>query len=205
MYGVGSSLPSAAVVRAHVANAVVALQRPNLQGVVVVDVAVRASVHLAGRGHLVGILQREARRAVVEGRRRQERDSVVAIRAIRRRKQRSCGRMYGVRRSSPSAAVVCIQVATSISAIGQLCRQVVIVIDVAIGAVVDLAARSHLVGVLERKARRAVVKGSVEPSKTLNAVASGAGRHGENIRRSRMLWIRGLVPIGQMAHRVATI
>ena len=53
--------------------------------------------------------------------------------------------MHGVGGSLPAATVVGIQMALGVSAIGRLGRQIVVVIDVAVGARGYLAGRRHLV------------------------------------------------------------
>ena len=78
-------------------SAVIRLSR---QIVIVVDMAIRASVYLARWRHLVRIGQREARRAVVKIR-RQPGDRIVTSGARRNRKHRGRRRMFGVRRLLP--------------------------------------------------------------------------------------------------------
>ena len=78
--------------------------------VVVVDVAVRAGVHSTRRRHLVRTRQRPPGRAVIESR-RQKRDGIVTVRAVRRRERCPCCRMHGVVGSLPAATVVGVQMA----------------------------------------------------------------------------------------------
>ena len=74
------------------------------QVVVVVDVAVRAGVHLTRGSQLVRTGERESRRGVIE-RRREEADCVVAGRAVRRRKGSASRGVIRIRRSLPPTAI----------------------------------------------------------------------------------------------------
>jgi len=75
----------------------------------------------------------------------QERDRVMAIRAIRRRERGTGRRVHRIVRSLPTAAVIGVQMALRVAAVGRLNRQIVIAIDVAVRASADLARWRHLV------------------------------------------------------------
>ena len=182
--------------------AAVAIRVRRCEVVVVIDVAVGAGVDLAGRRHLVRAKQRPARRRVVEGR-RQKGDGIVTARAVRRGERGSRRRMHRVGRSLPAATVVGIQMTLGVSAIGRLNRQIVVVIDVAVGAGVDLAGRRHLVRIRQRKTGCRVIKIRVLPGNRVVAVGTGGDR--ENRRRRGMLWVGGLLPGGEMAARMSAI
>jgi len=136
----------------------VAIRVRSRKGVIVVDVAVRAGIHLARRRHLVRTRQRPAGAGVVEGR-RQERHCVVTVRAIRRRIRRACCRVHRIVGTLPAAPVVRIQVALGVPAVGRLGLQVVIAVDVAVGTGIHLARRRQLVRIGQREARGGVVEG----------------------------------------------
>ena len=146
--------------------------------------------------------EREARRTVIEGR-RQERDSVVTVCAIRHSKCRTCGRVRRVVRPLPSPAVVGIQMTLGVSAIGRLNRQIVVVIDVAVGAGRYLARRCHAVRVRERKTRRGVIKIRVLPGNGVVAVRTGGDRKYRG--RRRVLRVAGLLPGGKVAARMSAV
>jgi hypothetical protein len=110
----------------QVAPGIPAVIRLNRQIVIVVDVAVRASVHFARGSHLVRIRQRKTRGRVVKIR-RQPGNRIVAIRAGRNRKHRGRCRMLGVRGLLPRC-----QVAPGIPAVCRHDLQTVVVADVAI-------------------------------------------------------------------------
>jgi len=84
----------------QMASGIPAVVRLNRQIVIVVDMAVRAGIHLPRRRHLVRIRQREACRAVIEVR-CQPRNGIVASGAGRNRKHGGRRRMLGVRRLLP--------------------------------------------------------------------------------------------------------
>ena len=89
----------------QMASGVPAIGRLDCQSVVVVDVAVRAGVHLPCWRHLMRIRQRKARSRVIKGR-RQERDCIVTVRAVRCCERCPCSRVRGVVRSLPAAAII---------------------------------------------------------------------------------------------------
>jgi len=100
-----------------VAASIPAVRRLRRQIVIVADVAVGAGIHLASRGHLVGVLQREPRGAVIKGG-RQERNRIVARRAVCNREHRRGRGVLRVVRSLPAAAIIRAQVAHWVAAIG---------------------------------------------------------------------------------------
>jgi len=124
--------------------AAVAIRVRRGEGVIVVDVAVGAGIDLARRRQLVRTNERPARRRVVEGS-RQKRDGIVTVRAVGRRERCPRRRMHGVGGSLPAPTVVGIQMTLGVSAIGRLNGQIVIVVDVAVGAGGYFAGRRHLV------------------------------------------------------------
>ena len=146
--------------------------------------------------------QRPPRRGVVEGR-RQERHCVVTVRAIRRRERGPRRRVHRIVGPLPAASVVRIQVALGVRAIGRLDLQVVIVVDMAVGAGVHLARRRHLMRIGQRETCGGVVKTRGQPRDRI--VAVGASRDREHRGRSRVLRIRGLLPGRQMATRMPAI
>lgn len=158
------------------------------KGVIVSHVTVGTGIDLARRRHLVRARQSPTRRGVIEGYVGPQR-RVMAGGAIGRGKGRSRRRVRRVIRLLP-----CCQMASGVSAIIRLNRQIVIVVDVAVRAGVDLASRRHLVRVGQRKARRRVVKVRRQPRNCI--VASRAGRHWKHRSSSRMLGIRRLLPSG---------
>ena len=103
----------------------------------------------------------------------------------------------------PATAVVGIQVTLGISAIGRLDGQIVVTVDVAVGASRDLARRRHPVGIGQRKARGAVIKIRVLPGNGVVAVGTGGDR--EHVSRGRVLRIRRLLPGSEMAARVSAV
>ena len=121
------------------ASGIPAIRGQNRQIVVAIDVAVGAGVYLAGWRHLVGIRERKSGDRVIECHICPQR-GIVAVRTIRRCKRRSRSRVCGVVRLLPRR-----QVAPGIPAVIRLNRQIVIVIDVAVGAGIHLASRGHLV------------------------------------------------------------
>ena len=140
--------------------AVIQLSR---QIVIVVDMAVRAGVYLAGWRHLVRIGQREARRGVIKIR-RQPRNRVMASRACRNRKYRGRRRVLRIRRLLPGG-----KMATRMPAVRRRNLQIVVVAYVAVHA-------GHIcVAVRERKIDRRgrVVYGGAKP--TVKCVARVAG------------------------------
>ena len=115
----------------QVATGIPAVRRLNIQRVVVVDVALRASRDLPCRGHLVRIRQREARGAVIE-RRIRPTCGVVTSRALRNREAR--GDVIRDVSTQSLRAVPLLQVTAGIAAIRGGDLQCVVVIDVALCA-----------------------------------------------------------------------
>ena len=109
-------------------------------------------------------------------RRGHKRDCVVAVRAVRRGKCRSRGRVHGIVGPLPSAAIVGIQVALGVSAIGRADLQVVVVIDMAVAAGIHFARRSQLMRIGQWETRRVVIEIGIEPR--IHVVATGAGGTG---------------------------
>ena len=165
--------------------------------VVVVDVAVGAGIHLASRRHLVRTHQRPSRRCVIERNVCPQR-GIVARRTVRSGKRRARRRMRGVIGLLPSR-----QVASGISAIIRLNRQVVVVVDMAVGAGVHLASRGHLVRIGKWKARGAVIESRGLPRD--GSVAIRAGRNWEYVRSGRVIGVGSLLPGGQVALRVPAV
>ena len=132
------------------------------------------------------IREGEARRRVVKSRRR-PRYRIVASRAC-------CDREYRARRRV--LRVCCLlpggQVAPGISAVARLNRQIVVVVDVAVGAGVHLASRCHLVRIRQWETRRAVIESRSRPRDRI--VASRAVRDRKYVGRCRMFWIGCLLP-----------
>ena len=195
-----STIRRRAVPRRLVAPVAIRVRRG--ERIVVVDVAVRAGVHLARRSQLVRPKQRPARRGVVEGR-RQKRNRVVTIRAVRRRKGCSRCRVHRVGGALPASPVVCIQVALGVPAIGRLDLQVVVVVDVAVRAGSDFTRGRHLMRIGQREARGGMVKIRVQPRDRVVAIGTSCNR--ENRRRGGMLRIRRLLPRGEMATRMPAV
>lgn len=181
---------------------VAAVRGADGQGVIIVDMTVSAGIHLTGGGQLVRIGQREAGGAVIKGG-IQEGNGVMAIRAIRRGKRSTgCG-VHGIVRSLPATPVVGVQVALRVAAIGRLDRQIVVVVDMAIGAGIHFSSGSQLMRIAEREAGGAVIKVRRGPGSCV--VARGASGHRENVGRRGMRGIGSLLPGGQVALRVAAI
>jgi len=185
-----------------VALRISAISRTHRQTVVVVDVAVGAGVHLAGGCELMRIGERESCCAVIE-RRIQERDGVVTVRAIRGSEQRTSCRVYRIGGSLPSATVVRVQVALRVTAVSGSNLQIIVVVDVAVGAGIHLASRSHLMRVGQWETRGAVIKIGGVPRN--GVVAVRARGHGEDVGSGGMLRIGRLLPGGQVALRVAAV
>ena len=137
--------------------------------VIVIHVAVRAGVHFPCRSHLVRTHQRPAGRGVVEGR-RQKRDRVVTVRAVRRREWRSRCRMHWIVCPLPAASVVRIQMALGIAAVGRLDLQIVVVVDVAVGAGIYFSRWRQLMRIRQRETGRGVIKGRVLPGDRVMAI-----------------------------------
>lgn len=137
--------------------------------IVVIDVAVRAGVHLACRSHLVGTRQGPPSRGVVEGR-CQKRYRVVAVGAVGRCKGRSCRGMRRAVCPLPAASVVRVQMTLRVSAIRRLNLQIVVVVDVAISAGRYLACRRQLVRIRQRESGCGVIKGRVLPRDRVMAI-----------------------------------
>lgn len=116
------------------------------QVVVVSYVAIRAGIHFAYWHQLVRANKWPTRRGMVEYC-RQERYCVVTVRAVRRRERCSCRGMHRVGGSLPAPSVVRIQVALRVPAVGRLDLQIVVIVDVAVGARSNLARRRQLVGI----------------------------------------------------------
>ena len=93
--------------------------------------------------------------------------------------------------------------ASRVSAVTRLDRQIVIVIEVAIRAGGHLACRRHLVRVRQRKTSGRVVKIGRQPGNRI--VASGARRNRKHGGRRRMFRVRRLLPRRQMASRIPAV
>jgi len=159
-----------------------AIRGSDLQVVIVVDVAVRASVHLAGRRQLVRTRQRKTGSAVIENR-AQPGDGIVASRASRHRKGIRRSAVFGIASVLPRR-----QMALRVAAIGRRNLQVVVV--------VDMAGRARHIGVAvgQKKTGSAMVKFCAQP--TVESVAGLAGLR----KRSRyVIRIRGLLKIRLVA------
>lgn len=164
------------------------------QGVVIVYVALRAG------GCRVGPRKGKTRGAVVEGR-RGPRDGVVAIRAVGRGKRRSRRRVHRIIGGLPGG-----QVASGVPAIIRLDGQIVIIVNVALGAGRNLSGRCHLVRVRQRETGSAMVEGRVGPTRSV--VARGALRDREacgDVIRYAAAQSLGAVPLRQVATRIAAI
>ena len=168
----------------QMATGIPAVIRLNRQIVIVVDVAVRAGVDLAGGRQLVRTCQRKARRRVIKVR-RQPRNRVMASRARRNRKHRSRRRVLGVGRLLPGR-----QVAPRIPAVRRGNLQAVVP--------ANMAARTRNIGVAvgERKidGRRRVVDSGSKP-----AVEVVAGIAGLRKLRGYVIRIGGLLKLTQVA------
>ena len=165
--------------------------------IVVVNVTVGARVYLAGGGQLMRTKQWPTRGRMVEyyvGPQRR----VVAVRTIGCSKRRARSRVRRIVGLLPSR-----KVAARITAVGRLNLQIVVVVDVAVGAGIHLAGGGQLVGIRQREARRAVIKIGRRPGN--GSMAGGAGGYGKHGGRCRVLWIRGLLPGRQMALRIAAV
>ena len=134
---------------------------------------------------------------------RQKRHRVVTVRAVRRRERRSRRRVDRVVCPLPASPVVGIQMALRVSAIGRLDLQIVVIVDVAVGASGHLARRRQLVRIGQRETCAGVIK--IRGLQGNRVVASRARRNGKHRRRGGMLWIRRLLPGGEMATCIATI
>ena len=161
------------------------------QRVVVADVA--GCARRGGRRH-VRSNQRESCGAVIERRRVPARRGVAGG-AIRGRKCRpGCG-VHGIVGGLPGG-----QVALRIAAIGWSDRQRVIIVDV------TLRALQIRVTLRQIESCSAVVgEGTSGPSDRRCIVACGAILHREEGRVSRVRWVGGLLPRGQMASRIPAI
>lgn len=177
--------------------ATVAIRIRGSERVVVIDVAVRAGVHLARRRHLVRTHERPAGRSVIERDVCPQRRGVTR-RAIGCRERRARRRVRGVVGLLPGG-----QVATGIPAIIWLDGQIVVVVDVAVGASVDFARWSQLVRIGQREPGSSVIKGRRQPGD--RGVTIGAGSHRENIGRRGVLGICGVLPGGQVALRISAV
>ena len=155
----------------QVALRVPAIARRETGVVVIADVAVRALIYFAGWRKLVRASQREASCAVIK-RGGQEGDRVVAVRAVRCGKGRARRRVHRVSCPLPAAAVVCIQVALGIAAIGRLNRQRRVVAVVALVAARDFARRSDLVRIRQRETSVGVIESGISPSDGVMALAT---------------------------------
>ena len=139
------------------------------EGVVVPHVTIGAGHDFARRRQLVRAGQRPASRGVIKDRRGPS-NGVVAGGAIGRCKWRSSAGMHRIVGLLPRR-----QVASRISAVIRLDRQIVIIVDVAGSAAGHLAAIGYKrMRICERKAERSVVKLAVRPLR--DRVASRAGR-----------------------------
>ena len=175
----------------QMASGVPAVCRLDRQIVVVVGVAVCAGIHLARRRHLVRIRQRKTRNRVIKGR-RQERDGVVTVRAVRCGERGPRGRMRGVVRSLPAAAVVGIQMALGVAAIGRLDLQIVVVVDVTVRTGIHFPCRRQLMCIRQGEAGRRMVKIRGQPRNSIVAARTSGDR--KYRRRCRVLRIGGLLP-----------
>ena len=149
----------------------------------------------------VGAHERETRDAVIEARLVRPGDGIVATRAVGNGERGAGGGVHRVVGGLPI-----FQVATGVSAIGRLDLQVVVVIDVALRTLRNLPGGSHLVGVGEREARRAVIESGVGPAG--GVVASGALRDreagGDVVRDAPAHRLRA-VPLRQVATGIAAV
>ena len=136
----------------------VAIRVRRSERIVVVDVAVRAGVHFARRGQLVRTGEWPAGRGVVK-RRRQKRDRVVTVCAVRRREWSARRRVHRVGGPLPAPSVVRTQVALRVSAIGRLNRQGRIIAHVALIAARNFSCRRNLVRIRQRETRVGVIEG----------------------------------------------
>src|SRR5215472_14929200 len=95
------------------------------------------------------------------------------------------------------------QVASGISAVVRLDGQIVIVVDVAVGAGVHLARGRHLVRIRQRKTGRAVIEGGRGTGDRV--VAGRAVGCRKRCSGSRVRRVIGVLPGGQVALRVPAI
>ena len=95
------------------------------------------------------------------------------------------------------------QVALRIAAVCRLDLQIIVVVDVAVGAGIDFTGGRHLMRLGERKTGSRMVEIRGGPGNGI--VARRAGGHWEDRGRCGMLWVAGLLPGGQMALRIAAI
>ena len=150
--------------------ATVAIRVRGREIIVVVDVAVRAGVRFARRGHLMRTRQRPAGRAVIEDG-SGLRDRVVARRAVGCRKRCSASRVRRVIGLLPGR-----QVASGIPAVGRLDREGRVIPQMALIAARDLSRRRDLVCIRQRKARVGVIKSRIGPHIRVMALAAQGGR-----------------------------
>ena len=153
----------------QVALRVAAIGRRNLQIVVVVDMAVRASIHFARGSQLVRTRQRKPGGAVIKiGRLPGNR--VVATGASRHGKNRRRSGVFGIRGLLPGR-----QMALRIAAIRGRDCQVIVAVDVA------RSARNVGVAVCKEEARRAVIEFCSQPAIKGMAAITGLGKLRRNV------------------------
>ena len=167
------------------------------EAVVVVDVAVGAGIHFARWRELMRTKQRPARSGVIKHHVCPQRRA-MAVRAIGCRKRSARSGVRRIIRLLPGR-----QVALRVAAIRRRDLQIVVVVDMAVRASIHLARGSQLVRTRQREPGGAVIKIGRLPGNRV--VTTGASRHGKNRRRPGMFGIRGLLPGGQMALRIAAI
>jgi len=178
-----------------VATRIAAIRGLNAEGVITVDMALRASRDLASRGHLVRILQREAGAGVIELAVGPSGDGMAT--GTGRGGRREIG--HHVIRNVAAEGLRALpgrQMATH--AIGGI--QGVVIVDVA-GSAGCRGWRHVRSG--QSKARAAVIESRRIPAD--RGMAIGAIRRGKGRARSGMGGIVGLLPGGEVAARVAAI
>jgi len=150
--------------------------------------AVRAGVHFACGGQLVRAEERPASRSVVEDDIRPK-GRVMTRGAIGRGEGSArCG-VHGIVGLLPSR-----EVALRVTAVRRANLQIVIIVDVAVGAGVDLAGGSQLVGIREREAGGGVIKIRGVPGNC--CVTGGACGNRKYRGRRGMLRVGCLLPRG---------
>jgi len=156
--------------------------------VVVIQMAVRAGVHFACGGQLVRAEERPASRGVVEDDIRPE-GRVMTRGAIGGGEGSArCG-VHGIVGLLPGR-----EVALRVTALRRANLQIVVIVDVAVGAGVDLAGGSQLVGIREREAGGGVIKIRGVPG---NCCVTGGACGNRKYRGCRgMLRVGCLLPRG---------
>jgi len=170
----------------------------NRQCRIVPHMALVAARHLPGRRNLMRVRQRETGVCVIErGIRPQNR--VMALRAQRSRETRRNVIRYRpakCRRAVPGCLMAAVTVRVR-------ARERVVVVDVAIGAEVDFARRSQLMGTHQRPPRRSMVEGYIGPQR--GTVARRAVRRRERRSRRRVCRVIGLLPGRQVASGIPAV